>query len=61
MSANPIFFPVIQTRYICSQISESGGTVVQKEVFEVPFSFGNELGKDEGNVDRDNSIIVKFL
>lgn len=30
-------------------------------MFEVPFSFGNELGKDEENVDRDNSAVVKVL
>lgn len=28
-------------------------------VLEVPLSFNNGLGKDEGNVDRDNSTIVK--
>ena len=33
----------------------------QREVFEVPFSFGNELGGDEGNVDRDNSTVVTGL
>ena len=26
-----------------------------REVFEVPFSLGNELGADQGNVDRDIS------
>lgn len=30
-------------------------------LFELPFSFGNELGKDEGNVDRDNGTVVKVL
>lgn len=31
----------------------------QRDAFEVPFSFGNELGKDERNVDGDKSIIAK--
>lgn len=30
-------------------------------MFEVPFSVGNELGKDEGKVDRDNGTVVKGL
>lgn len=35
---------------------EDGG---HRDAFEVPFSFGNELGKDERNVDRDKSIIAE--
>lgn len=51
---------VIQPRYICSEINERE-TVVEGEVFEVPSCVGNELGKDEGKVDRDNGTVVRAL
>lgn len=38
--------------------AEDGG---HRDAFEVPFSFGNELGKDERNVDGDKSIIAEEL
>lgn len=35
--------------------AQDGG---HRDAFSVPFSFGNELGKDERNVDGDKSIIA---
>lgn len=35
---------------------EDGG---HSDAFQVPFSFGNELGKDERHVDIDKSIIAE--
>lgn len=46
---------VIQPRYICSHIRERG-LWVERGAWG-SFSFGNGLGKHEGNVDRDNSTV----
>lgn len=37
------------------------GDCGERGVFELPLPFCNELGKDKGNVDRDNSTVVKVL
>lgn len=33
----------------------------QRDAFEVPFSFGNELGKDERNVDGDKALLQRVF
>lgn len=57
MPTNP-FFPLSDLAQTHLYSDQSEGSRVDGEVNEAPLLFGNGLGGNEGNGDRDNSSVV---